>query len=105
MLQSVLKNIFAKGLTVGDNLWYYVDVVRSYKEDHQMEYTGKYRKMFSSELGENVSILEYKSADNFPYCDCDRCGKPIRRRMFVVQSEVTDIELMYLGAECVKHLR
>ena len=67
-----------------------------------MEYTGNYRTMYSELCGEDVSILEYRSRDNIPYCECTRCGKDIKRRMFVVQSKETDVELMYLGADCIK---
>ena len=70
-----------------------------------MTFTGNYKQMFSKDFGEHVSILEYRSDDNVPYCDCDRCGKPIVKRMFVVQSKETDIEIAYLGSECVKHLK
>ena len=69
-----------------------------------MEFAGKYKSFFSDALGEDVHVLIYKSEDSFPYCDCDRCGKPIRRKMYVVQSANTDIELMYLGSECIRHL-
>lgn len=69
-----------------------------------MKYTGKYRSVYSHELGEGVDILEYTSKDKVPYCDCDKCGKPIVRKMFVVQSQETGVEMLYLGSECVKHL-
>lgn len=70
-----------------------------------MKYTGNYKTQYSTECGENVDVLEYISKNNFPYCECSRCGKPIVRKMYVVQSESTGIELMYLGSECVKHLK
>ena len=53
--------------------------------------------------GEKVAILRYKSEDSVPYCQCSRCGKPIKRIMYVVQSCATDCETFYLGAECIKH--
>lgn len=68
-----------------------------------MEYTGKYKKVHSDLLGEEVYILEYKSKDSYPYCDCDRCGKPIIKKMYVIQNCETDVEMMYLGSECIKH--
>lgn len=68
-----------------------------------MEYTCVFKRMYSHVAGENVSILKYKSKDSYPYCDCSRCGKPIKRIMFVVQSQETDVELFYLGTECIKH--
>ena len=67
-----------------------------------MRYTGLYKKMYSTLANENVSILKYESADNIPYCTCSRCGKPIKRKMFVVQSEESGVEMFYLGAECIK---
>lgn len=67
-----------------------------------MEYVRIVKSMYSDICGENVSILEYKSNDNFPYCECTRCGKDIKRKMYVVQSDKTDIELMYLGSDCYK---
>lgn len=68
-----------------------------------MEYTGRYKTQYSEILDEDVNILEYKSNDQIPYCDCDRCGKPIKKKMYVIQSCATDIEMMYLGSECIKH--
>ena len=56
--------------------------------------------------GEKVAILKYedKSNSKVPYCDCDRCGKPIKRIMYVVQNAETDCEMFYLGSECIKHI-
>lgn len=68
-----------------------------------MEYTGEYRSIFSKQLGENVSILKYKSDSKFPYTECSRCGQLIKKTMYVVQSDETDVELLYLGSECIKH--
>lgn len=68
-----------------------------------MKYTGKYKTMNSEILGHMVDILEYKSENNIPYLDCTRCGKAIKRRMFVVQNAETAVEEMYLGSECIKH--
>jgi len=67
-----------------------------------MKYIGKYKNMYSNTCGEEVSILEYRSDNKYPYCECTMCGKDIKRHMFVVQSRKTDIELMYLGADCIK---
>lgn len=67
-----------------------------------MEYTGKHKTMRSTICGEVVSVLEYKGDNDIPYCECSRCGKDIKRKMYVVQSAETGIELMYLGAECIK---
>lgn len=69
-----------------------------------MKYTGKYKTVYSHTFGEMVNILEYSSKDKVPYCNCERCGQPIVRKMFVVQSANTDIELSYLGSECIKHM-
>ena len=69
-----------------------------------MEYTGKYWEMESKELGETVNILEYKAENRkhlAAWCECSKCGKPIKRLMYVVQ-DMEDIEVMYLGADCVK---
>lgn len=68
-----------------------------------MKYTGNYKRMHSDVCQEDVCVLEYKSKDNVPYCNCTRCGKPIKKTMYVVQSAETDIELMYLGSDCIKH--
>lgn len=68
-----------------------------------MEYTGKYKRMHSKTLGRDVSILEYRSNEKIPYCDCDRCGKPIIKKMFVVQDAETALIDFYLGSECIKH--
>ena len=67
-----------------------------------MKYTGRYITKYSKLLKQDVDILEYRSKDGIPYCDCDRCGKPIKRLMYVVQDPETGLEIMYLGSECIK---
>ena len=54
--------------------------------------------------GQYVSLLQYESNDNIPYCNCSRCGKPIKRKMIVVQDADTSVEMFYLGADCYKKL-
>jgi hypothetical protein len=49
-------------------------------------------------------LLNCNSEGNVPYCLCSRCNKPIKNILYVVQSDSTDIEMLYLGADCVKHL-
>ena len=75
--------------------------------ENNMEYTGRYRTLFSEQLGHEVNILEYRSdhnpGRNYCYEFCTRCGKPIKRIMFVVQDAETDVEEMYLGSDCIKH--
>lgn len=68
-----------------------------------MEYTGNCRRIHSAALGEDVDILEYKGKHSVTYCYCSRCGKPILREMYVVQSAETAVEYMYLGSDCIKH--
>ena len=70
-----------------------------------MEYTGRFRTLDSTDHGERVAVLEYTSTARVPYCECSRCGKPIIRRMYTVQSAETGVELEYLGSECIKRLR
>lgn len=72
-----------------------------------MDYTGNYRTLDSKLLGHTVNVLEYRAENGkqLSRCfweNCSRCGKPIKRVMFVVQEADTDIEEMYLGADCVK---
>ena len=67
-----------------------------------MEYTGNYKTFFSNKLGKDVNVLEYESKDNATYDFCSLCGKPIKRKMFVVQDRETDIELLLLGTTCAK---
>lgn len=69
-----------------------------------MEYTGEYTTRLLKGTGTKVNILKYKSKDNFPYCNCDKCGKPIIKTMYVVQDAETDLEMMYLGSDCVKSI-
>ena len=59
---------------------------------------------WSDIANENVTIARYrnKSSYNTPLCNCDFCGKPIIRTLYVVQSDDTDVELFYLGPECIK---
>jgi len=68
-----------------------------------MEYTGEYTEMTSKKYGK-VHILKYQSKQPNPYCECSMCGQYIKRTMYVVQDE-NDIEVEYLGSECVKHFR
>lgn len=68
-----------------------------------MEYTGKYKKMYSTLLNKDVYVLEYRSSEKIPWCECTRCGKPIIKKMYVIQDAETDVEDMYLGSECIKH--
>ena len=73
-----------------------------------MQYAGLVKSFYSNDLHENVSILRYVAdpgEGNIPYCLCDRCKKPIKRLMYVVQSNDTDVELLYLGSECIKYLK
>lgn len=72
-----------------------------------MDYTGRYRTVDSEILGHKVNILEYRAerGERLSSCfweACSRCGKPIRRVLFVVQDAETDVEEMYLGADCIK---
>lgn len=76
-----------------------------------MEYTGNHKKMFSTELNQEVNILEYKDPNpvkqrpgscHWYYCECDKCHKEIKSHMFVVQSAEDDVEMLYLGADCIK---
>lgn len=67
-----------------------------------MEYKRFVKRVYSESLGEDVSILEYGSKNDYPYCVCDLCGKDIVKKMFVVQSVDSGIERMYLGSECIK---
>lgn len=66
-----------------------------------MEYTGEYKTVNSKKYG-TVNILKYKSESKMPYCECTRCGKDIKRIMYVVQDS-NDYEVEYLGSECIKH--
>lgn len=54
--------------------------------------------------GQDVSLLLYESKDKVPYCDCSRCGKPIKRKMIVVQDAETAVEMFYLGTDCYRKL-
>ena len=69
-----------------------------------MEKTGKTKRIFSKMFDENVIIFEEKSNSSCAYMDCDRCGKPIKRTMYVAQSVETGIELGYFGSECLKYI-
>ena len=68
-----------------------------------MEFKGLYKKMHSDIAGGDVTILKYESKEKCPYLYCSRCGKPIKKTMYVVQDDKTDVEMFYLGSECIKH--
>ncbi len=70
-----------------------------------MEYTGKFKSFYSEDLKKAVSVLEYKQEKGIPYMECSRCGQLIKRKMYVVQDDETDIEMLYLGSECIKHFK
>ena len=74
------------------------------RKETDMEYTKFMGYKWCDIVGEEVGILKYESKDNAPYCECSRCGKPIKRVMYVVQSKETDLEHFYLGAECIKKI-
>lgn len=69
-----------------------------------MEFTEFVGSKYSETAGEFVSVLKYESKHKVPYCNCTRCGKPIKKTMYVVQSADTGVELMYLGADCINKL-
>lgn len=68
-----------------------------------MEFT-KSKRVFSKHHGKLVAVLEYKSKSNVPYMECSRCGKDIKRTMYVVQDIETGVEMEYLGTTCAKHI-
>lgn len=68
-----------------------------------MMYVGYHGSKYSEILDADISILEYKIDSKIPYCDCSRCGKPLKSKMFVIQDRSTDVEMMCLGADCIKH--
>lgn len=72
-----------------------------------MKYTGKFWTTYSEKHGMQVNILEYKRdyKGKIPYMPCDRCGKGIINKMYVVQDAETDCEIEYLGSECIKHFK
>ena len=72
-----------------------------------MDYTGKWFTKHSEDFGMDVHVLEYRSdrKTKIPYCDCDRCGKPIINHMFVIQGAEDDVEMAYYGADCIKKLK
>lgn len=75
-----------------------------------MEYVKYHGRRHSEMYGEEVSVLEYQDTQNKYskkyYCqDCSMCGRPILRKMFVIQSAETGVEIAYLGADCYKKLR
>ena len=71
-----------------------------------MEYTKYYGHKFCEKFGKEVAVLEYSIdySSKVPYCDCDRCNKPIKRKMIVLQDVDTDAELVCLGMDCAKKL-
>jgi len=69
-----------------------------------MEYTGRHKRVCSKRYHQDVDVLEYASNDSFPYMECSICGKPIIRKMFVVQDPDSGVEIAYLGSECVKRI-
>ena len=69
-----------------------------------IEYKGVVNKFHSLTLDEDVSILKYTRNDTLYFCECSRCGKLIKRVMYVVQNDDTDVEMLYLGSECIKKL-
>ena len=69
-----------------------------------MEYKG-YRTVVSEKYGENVHIMKYAGEEKFPYIECSRCGKLIKRTMYVIQNTETDVEMEYLGSDCIKHFK
>lgn len=69
-----------------------------------MKFTGKGKRVYSKLHNQSVTVLEYRSESNAPYMECSRCGKDIKRVMYVIQDPETGIEMEYLGASCAKRI-
>ena len=54
--------------------------------------------------GDTVNLLEYIAVSGGVHGYCIRCGKPLRRHWWRVQTAGDDAVYGDIGAECVKHL-
>lgn len=69
-----------------------------------MKFTGNGKRVFSTRHKQFVTVLEYRSDSNVPYMECSRCGKDIKRVMYVVQDPETGISMERLCAACARRI-
>lgn len=70
------------------------------------EYTGNFFTVENSRVfnGATVNVLEYRDPKGAPHGRCMRCGRPLRRHWWTVQTADNDAVYGDIGAECVKKL-
>lgn len=70
------------------------------------EYTGNYFTIEKSVVfgGDTINVLEYRDKEGKPHGTCMRCGKPLRRHWWRVQTADDDAVYGDIGTECVKRL-
>ena len=71
------------------------------------EYTGNFFTVENCAVfnGATVNVLEYRDPDGGRHGTCFRCGKPLRRHWWTVQTADNDAVYCDIGAECVKKLK
>lgn len=70
------------------------------------DYTGEFFTIEDSRVfnGDTINVLEYRAKDGGIHGYCIRCGKPLRRHWWRVQTADDDAVYGDIGAECVKKL-
>lgn len=70
------------------------------------QYTGNYFTIKNSVAfdGDTVNVLEYLDANGSPNGTCIRCGRPLRRHWWTVQTADDDAVYGNIGPECIKKL-
>lgn len=70
-----------------------------------MEYVKYHGVQHCNKFNKDFAVLEYQDKENdADYIECSCCGKPIKKRMIVLQDIETDVEEYYLGFTCAKKL-
>ena len=60
-------------------------------------------RYFSKALNQNVWVHKMVLDGKFPYCECEKCGKPLYTGFYSVTLEQDGTEGLY-GSECIKKL-
>ena len=68
------------------------------------EYTGNYFELDSEVFEQKVNCLEYKCKSSVTWGNCYRCGKPLRRHWWTIQTVEDDLVICDIGPDCIKKL-
>lgn len=79
----------------------------AFRGDNMEEYMNNYFTIKKCRFfnGETVNVLEYTAEDGGVHGYCLKCGKPLKRHWWRVQTAADDAVYGDIGADCVKKLK